>query len=597
MNAVQQLLTDHIDIWTAAETEKKSGRGRAAGNAASVYGIKKLRELILDLAVRGKLVPQDANDKSASELFTRIEAEKTKLIAEGRVKKNKPLSAISDDDQPFPLPLEWTWLRLEDLMPQFQNGASSRGDVDGEAVVVLRLADIKDRRIVLEDPRELLITPSLIGKYHLSKNDILIVRVNGSSDLVGGFIVCEGNFNGIYCDHFIRMKVPQNIMNSNFLGLIGSSGLIRNRINDLFITTAGQKTVNQGHISSLLVPVPSIAEQHRIVAKVDELMALCDQLEAQHSDAADAHEQLVSHLLDTLTQSQSAADFNANWQRIAAHFDTLFTTEASIEALKQTLLQLAVMGKLVAQDANDEPASELLKRIEAKKAKLISEGKIKKEKMLATISEDEKPFDLPANWEWVRLGKLVEKSGAGWSPSCEGHAREGDSWGVLKVSAVSWGKFLPNENKALPKTLEPRLDCVVESGDFLITRANTDELVARSVVVENCPPNLMLSDKIVRLRLSLLCSNKFINLVNLSPFSRNYYALAAGGTSSSMKNVTREQILNLVAGTPPLAEQHRIVAKVDELMEFCDRLKSRITATNQQQKKLADVLVEHAVAG
>lgn len=114
---------------------------------------------------------------------------------------------------------------------------------------------------------------------------------------------------------------------------------------------------------------------------------------------------------------------------------------------------------------------------------------------------DEKPFDLPENWDWIRLGTLVEKSGAGWSPSCEGHARVGDSWGVLKVSAVSWGEFLPDENKALPKTLEPRLDCVVESGDFLITRANTDELVARSVVVENCPPNLMLSDKIVRLRL------------------------------------------------------------------------------------------------
>jgi type I restriction enzyme S subunit len=162
---------------------------------------------------------------------------------------------------------------------------------------------------------------------------------------------------------------------------------------------------------------------------------------------------------------------------------------------------------------------------------------------------------------------------------------------------VSWGEFLPDENKALPKTLEPRLDCVVESGDFLITRANTDELVARSVVVENCPPNLMLSDKIVRLRLSLLCNNKFINLVNLSPFSRNYYALAAGGTSSSMKNVTREQILNLVIGMPPLAEQHRIVAKVDELMMFCDQLKSRITTANKQQKKLADVLVEHTVVG
>ena len=153
------------------------------------------------------------------------------------------------------------------------------------------------------------------------------------------------------------------------------------------------------------IVVPLIAEQHRIVAKVDELMALCDQLEAQHSNAAEAHEKLVSHLLGTLTQSQSSDDFSANWQRITAHFDTLFTTETSIDTLKQTLLQLAVMGKLVPQDPNDEPASELLKRIQAEKTKLVAEGNIRKDKPLAPIGVHEKPFKLPHGWEWVRLGE------------------------------------------------------------------------------------------------------------------------------------------------------------------------------------------------
>ena len=138
--------------------------------------------------------------------------------------------------------------------------------------------------------------------------------------------------------------------------------------------------INDGQFFSGLIPLPPIKVQHRIVAKVDELMALCDQLETHHSNVAEAHEKLVSHLFGTLTQSQSAEDFSANWQRIAAHFDTLFTTEASIDALKQTLLQLAVMGKLVPQDANDEPASELLKRIQAKKAKLVAQGTTKKPK-------------------------------------------------------------------------------------------------------------------------------------------------------------------------------------------------------------------------
>lgn len=171
--------------------------------------------------------------------------------------------------------------------------------------------------------------------------------------------------------------------------------------------TAGQKRLPKDFVESNPFPLPPLEEQHRIVAKVDELMALCDQLETQHSNAAEAHEKLVNHLLGTLTLSQNAEDFSANWQRIAAHFDTLFTTEASIDVLKQTLLQLAVMGKLVPQDPNDEPASELLKRIQAEKAKLIAEGKIKKDKPLASIAEEEKPFNLPAGWEWVRLNALL----------------------------------------------------------------------------------------------------------------------------------------------------------------------------------------------
>jgi type I restriction enzyme S subunit len=250
------------------------------------------------------------------------------------------------------------------------------------------------------------------------------------------------------------------------------------------------------------------------------------------------------------------------------------------------------MGKLVPQDPNDEPASELLKRIQAEKSKLIAEGKIKKDKPLAPITDEEKLFELPVNWKWVKLGELVNTSASGWSPSCEAFPRVGSDWGVLKVSAVSWGKFLPNENKSLPKSLNARLDCEVKSGDFLISRANTADLVAKSVVIEDCPPNLMLSDKIVRLRLTSFCNSKFINLVNSSSFARSYYSQIAGGTSSSMKNVTREQILNLIIPLPPLAEHKRIFEKVEELIFLCDQLRFLIIKTNQLQQKMADLLVQ-----
>ncbi|WP_180771193.1 restriction endonuclease subunit S, partial [Vibrio parahaemolyticus] len=168
------------------------------------------------------------------------------------------------------------------------------------------------------------------------------------------------------------------------------------------------KEVSGTVVSKVLTPLPPIDEQCRIVAKVDELMALCDQLEQQTEASIEAHQVLVTTLLDTLTNSADADELMQSWARISEHFDTLFTTEESIDQLKQTILQLAVMGKLVPQDPNDEPASELLKRIAEEKAQLVKEKKIKKQKALPPISEDEKPFELPSGWEWCRLLEVID---------------------------------------------------------------------------------------------------------------------------------------------------------------------------------------------
>jgi type I restriction enzyme S subunit len=156
---------------------------------------------------------------------------------------------------------------------------------------------------------------------------------------------------------------------------------------------------------------------------------------------------------------------------------------------------------------------------------------------------------------------------------------------------VSWGTYNPEENKALPANLEARPEHEVAEGDFLVSRANTAALVARSVVVETTPSRLMLSDKIVRLKLTDWCNQRYVNLVNSAPHARQYYAQVAGGTSSSMKNVSREQILNLPIALPPLAEQHRIVAKFDQLIHMCNTLKQKITAANCKQAELLSALM------
>ncbi|EJG5647569.1 restriction endonuclease subunit S, partial [Salmonella enterica] len=172
-------------------------------------------------------------------------------------------------------------------------------------------------------------------------------------------------------------------------------------------------------LNEKLFSLPPLCEQIRIVTKVEELMSLCDQLEQHSLTSLDTHQQLVETLLTTLTDSQNADQLAENWSRISEHFDTLFTTEASIDALKQTILQLAVMGKLVPQDPNDEPASELLKRIAQEKAQLVKDGKMKKQKPLPPISDEEKPFELPDGWEWVKLGNILHDIKYGTSQKCD----------------------------------------------------------------------------------------------------------------------------------------------------------------------------------
>lgn len=165
-------------------------------------------------------------------------------------------------------------------------------------------------------------------------------------------------------------------------------------------------------------------------------------------------------------------------------------------------------------------------------------------------------------------------------------ARSQSQWGVLKVSAVSWGKFNPDENKALPPDKAPRPECEVKAGDFLLSRANTDDLVARSVIVEETPEMLMMSDKIVRFQLSPHISKHYVNVVNGVDFSRTYYISNASGTSSSMKNVSRKVMSELPVPLPPINEQHRIVARIDQLMTLCDSLDQQINAASGKQNEL-----------
>lgn len=559
-NPSMHTITDHLDLWASAETPKKAGgRGRGAKNRKSPHGIKKLRELILELAVRGKLVPQDASDEPASKLLKKIAAEKTRLIKEGKIKKKKSQPSISKDEVPFQLPEGWSWHRLGDLCV-LENGDRSKNYPNKSLLVdsgipFVNAGHLQNGRInkdemsyISEERYDIL----KAGKF--SDGDILFC-LRGS---LGKSAIVEGFDRGAIASSLVIIKLFTHL-NTFFIHNYFDSPFSFRMIK-LYDNGTAQPNLSAADLAKFLIPLPSFSEQCKIVAKVDELMALCDVLEQEQTDSSAAHQTLVETLLGTLTQAKDNHDFQAAWSRIAEHFDTLFSTEKSIDQLKQSILQLAVMGKLVPQDPSDEPASELLKKIAIEKSKLIKEGKIKKQKLLAPVGEDEKSFELLVGWKWCKLGRLSLRSEAGWSPRCEPTPRDGNNWGVLKVSAVTWGKFNPNENKELPITLKPRPEYEVKPNDFLISRANTAELVAKAVIVPiDVPTCLMMSDKIIRFVFSENIFGDYVSLFNNSLLARSYYDRVAGGTSSSMKNVSREQIRNLVIPLPPLTEQHRIV--------------------------------------
>jgi type I restriction enzyme S subunit len=560
--------------------------------ATAPGGVARLRELILTLAVQGKLLPQDPADEPASALLKKIRAEKDRLIADGKIKRDKPLAGISEEEQPFEVPAGWEWVRCADYFVELCTGPFGsvihQEDYVFDGVPLINPSHMVGGRIV-HDPRVTLKLEDAerLSAYALSAGDLVLAR-RGE---VGRYALVTEREHGWLCgtgSFFVRLH---KACNREYLGLLFTDARFRQHLQGQSVGTT-MTNLNQRILLDALIALPPLAEQSRIVTRVEELMRLCDALEAKGRLEAAQHAQLVTTLLAALTDSATPEALAGHWQRLATHFDTLLDRPEAVDAMEQTLLQLAVRGLLVPQDPADEPASVLLKKIRTEKDRLIAAGQIKRDKPLEPIAEDDKPFEVPAGWEWTRMGELVNASEAGWSPTCIGSPRRDGFWGVLKVSAVSWGAFDANANKELPAILSPRPEYEVKDGDFLLSRANTEELVARSVVVGKAESRLMLSDKIIRLDVSSQMNRQYLNICNNAGHARAHYASNASGTSSSMKNVSREVVLSTPVPLPPLAEQSRIVARVEALRRLCADLRQRLAASQTAQAQLAGALVE-----
>lgn len=569
------LVTGYLDIWIKARMSKPNG-GRGSGNHANgrnCHGIQKLRELILELAVRGKLVPQNPDDEPASELLKKIAQEKERLIKEGKIKQPKPLPEIREDEKPFELPKGWEWERLGNIGDTNIGLTYSPKDIADEGIPVLRANSILNGKLLFTGFVRVNIKPP--ERVMVNEGDLLICARSGSRALVGKTAIVSQLPEKMAFGAF--MAIFKSRLNNYIYHFINSQ-LFRQVIDEVNTTTINQ--ITQGNLRSTLLPIPPLLEQHRIVAKVDELMALCDQLEQEQADSNQTHQALVETLLANLADAFGHQEILKAWKHIATHFDILFTTEQSIDQLKQTILQLAVMGKLVPQEPTDEPASVLLKKIAKEKERLITEGKIKKQKPFPKIREEEKPFELPMGWVWVRFGDIVK----------------------FKSKLVKPADF-PEFDQVAPDSIEKGSGkllfrrTVRESG----VRSPNNRFYSGQILYSKIRPSL---SKAIIAPFDGLCSADMYPLESMV----NSEFLLKGILSEvfleqvrivenriKMPKINVLSLSNITLPLPPLPEQHRIVDKVDELMTLCDALKDRLSKAGTIQVQLADAIAEKAL--
>jgi type I restriction enzyme S subunit len=585
MAEAKQLITEHIDVWTSA-IKKRNSQGRGSSKKIELTGVKKLRELILELAVRGKLVPQDPSDEPASVLLEKIAEDKAQLIIDKKIKKQKPLPAITNEEKLFELQGGWEWSRLGNVgigstgkTPSTRNTAFFDGDIQfvGPGNITPKGEMLKSDKYLTE--------LGLEQSTSAVSGDILMVCIGGSigkSAIATELVAFNQQINSIRPIELLSMFLKITVSTNSFY-------------QDVIDKSTGSATpiINRGKWEELVVPVAPLAEQHRIVAKVDELMALCDELEQQTEQSLSAHQTLVEVLLASLTNGTSTdddnkEDFQTSWQRIAEHFDVLFTTEASIEQLKQTILQLAVIGKLVPQNPADEPASVLLEKIAKEKAQLITDKKIKKQKPLPAITDEEKPFELPNGWEWVILQDITSKITDG---DHQTPPRISSGFRLLSAKNVRDG-YLDTSNCdfiAEEHYIKSRERCFPEEGDLLIV--SVGGTIGRSSVVPN-DSSFALVRSVALIKPLMLNPFYFKYAMDSKLLQESIHARKRGGAQPCLY---LSEIGKFPFSLPPLAEQHRIVAKVDELMALCDQLKARLNDAQTTQLHLADAVVENAL--
>jgi type I restriction enzyme S subunit len=482
------------------------------------------------------------------------------------------LPKICSSEIPFTIPSHWQWYRLGELC-DYGSSPKAEPHTIKDSTWTLDLEDIQKGTSVLLKRVRFDERNSLSTKSKFRKGDVLYSKLRPYLDKV---IVADED--GVCTTEILPLRFPEEI-NSDFLLLTLRMKSFLSYVNGV---TKGMKMPRLGTKEGrmALIPLPPLPEQNDILAFLRDLAS--NQLSSDGYFNSDVEQKVLS-----LHKAQLS---------VLEITDEVTNQLKLVSQLRQSFLSEAMQGQLVPQDVKDEPAEVLLERIKVEKESLIAAKKIKRDKPLAAIKTEEIPFEIPSTWAWCRLGEVVLFSEAGNSFKCFDRAIDSDEWGIVKTSSITSGYFSENENKYF-STSEPKdISKQVKINDFLFCRASGSKgLAGKCCIVEHITKKLLLSDKTIRFVFSEFVTPVFIRLFNNSDFGVRYYSSLSTGKSTSMNNVTRNQIYSMCLPLPPLAEQQRIVEKLETLMAFCDDLEANIKESKTQAETLLQVALKEAL--
>jgi len=539
--------------------------------------VPRLRRFILDLAVRGKLVEQYPGDEPASSLLEGIR----KLAGSASLSKTPP-------DGCFPLPHGWSWSDIGSITTKTGSGSTPRGGqsaYQASGIPFLRSQNIYNNGLRLNEVAYI--------------DDATHRRMRGTAVEPGDLLLnITGGSIGRCCrisDDPIQANISQHVAiirvafaeMRDFVHKVVLSPFFQSFVTDEQ-TGAGRGGLPKNRMDRIPIALPPLKEQHRIVTKINELMSLCDQLEDVRTEREEWRDRLVTASLNRIsTETATPKEIDSHLN----HLPRLTTRPEHLRQLRKVVLNLSVHGRLVAQDLTDESTDDLLNVIHQDQREAIRHGHLKK-RPSTDKSSCKGLFSIPSQWRWVKLGDLITFGPQnGISPK---ETKDIQAPKALTLTATTSGFFNGSHYKHVELSECECENYWLSAGDVLFQRGNTREYVGIAAIFDGPAESFVSPDLMIRVRFSKHLDLRFVHTVLISPPLREYFSSGATGASTTMPKINQALLLNAPIPVPPLTEQRRIVAKVDELMLLCNQLEDQLATTEADSRRFVEAVLSDA---